>query len=168
MRWLPRVAAMSFYFRKPFTPYDLRAVIDSGRTMTVEEATDIVRRGLANSSDVSKSDRELAYAVLMNDWAEPHGLTLVLDGWWRMIGLCEVDGPPLLPGDRGVHWSETLWTKFGQPVAYVSQPLGLSLETWKLMERRALNRGLEFFVFDKRGWSEPDRSDFVVSQPEDD
>ena len=78
MRWLPRVAAMSFYFRKPFTPYDLRAVIDSGRTMTVEEATDIVRRGLANSSDVSKSDRELAYAVLMNDWAEPHGLTLVL------------------------------------------------------------------------------------------
>lgn len=91
---------MSFYFHKPFTPYNLRAVIDSGRAMTVEEATDIVRRSLANLSDVSKADRKLAYAVLMNDWAEPHGLTLVEDGWWRMIGLSDPNGPRLLPGDR--------------------------------------------------------------------
>lgn len=62
----------------------------------------------------------------------------------------------------------TLWIKYGQPVAYVSQPYDLDLATWKKMESWALSCSLEFFVFDKRGWSEPDRSIFVVWRPRED
>ncbi len=154
----------------PLKYFDLAGVIAAGRQMSCEEATEVVRRAIAKSSEVNAAELNLAYATLAYAWAAPLGLTRALDGWWRLTGLRERgdDFTDFLPGDRSAPWASTLWTRHGRAVAYVSQPLGVGLELWKEMESWARRYTLDFAVFDRRGWSEPDRSVFVVWEPRGD
>ncbi|HWI25958.1 MAG TPA: hypothetical protein VN668_03250 [Stellaceae bacterium] len=100
---------------------DPEAIIASGRAMTAEEATEIIRRVEAKVLSIIHPDAMLAYAVLMQAWAKPLGLTLVPDGWWRLMGLKERYHLPLfMPSDRKSKFAFTLWAWRGEPACYVS------------------------------------------------
>jgi len=162
---LPEIAAMSWYL----TPEecDLEAIIASGRAMTSAEATEIVRRVEVKSGDISDTDSRLAYAVLMQAWAKPFGLTLVPDGWWRLMGLRERGQLPwVMPFDQRLKWAFTLWAWRGQPVCYVS--LIGPFVYWKEMEEFVRKYPLQFAVFNRAGWSRPDSSVFAVWEEQHD
>jgi hypothetical protein len=138
--------------------------------MTADEATEIIRRVEANSLSIIDPDARLGYAVLMQAWAKPLGLTLVNDGWWRLMGLKERYNLPLvMPFDRKSKFAFTLWAWRGQPVCYVSFIYSPpSIDDWKDMEAFCRKYPLQFAIFDRPCWSRPDHSAFVVWEEQHD